>query len=88
VIPNLKIRAVGYVNGDQWPDIIWQNQSTGLLSAWLMNDSQRVSEVPLSPDRVADPNWLIVGAPSIVSTWCRSEARDAGAYAPRAQRLS
>ena len=40
---NLKIRAVGNVDGDEWPDLIWQNQATGLLSAWLMKDSQRVS---------------------------------------------
>jgi hypothetical protein len=58
---NVKIRAVGYVNGDQWPDVIWQNQSTGVVSAWLMNDRQLVSEVLLSPDRVADTNWRIVG---------------------------
>ena len=58
---NLKIRAVGNVDGDEWPDLVWQNQATGLLSAWLMNDSQRVSEVPLSPDRVPDTNWRVVG---------------------------
>ena len=58
---NLKIRAVGNVDGDEWPDLVWQNQATGLLSAWLMKDSQRVSEVPLSPDRVPDTNWRVVG---------------------------
>ena len=58
---DVKIRAVGDVNGDQWPDLVWQNQATGPLSAWLMNDRQRLSEVLLSPDHVADTNWRIVG---------------------------
>jgi hypothetical protein len=58
---DLKIRAVGDVNGDERPDLVWQNQATGALSAWLMNDRQRVSEVLLSPDHVTDTNWRIVG---------------------------
>ena len=36
--PNLKIRAVGDVNGDERPDLVWQNQATGLLATWFMND--------------------------------------------------
>jgi hypothetical protein len=59
--PNVKLRAVGDVNGDRWPDLIWQNQVTGRLSAWLMRDGQRLGEVLLSPDHVADTNWRIVG---------------------------
>ncbi len=58
---NVKLRAVGDFNGDQWPDLVWQNQATGLLSAWFMNDLRRLGEVLLSPDRVADTNWRIVG---------------------------
>ena len=58
---DLKIRAVGDVNGDKRPDLVWQNQVTGLLSAWLMNDVQRLDEVLLSPDHVTDTNWRIVG---------------------------
>jgi hypothetical protein len=57
----LKLRAVGDVNGDQWPDLVWQNQVTGLLSSWFMRDFQRLGEVLLSPDRVADTDWRIVG---------------------------
>ena len=58
---DLKLRAVGDVNGDHWPDLVWQNQVTGLLSAWFMRDVQRLGEVLLSPDHVADTNWRIVG---------------------------
>ena len=59
--PNVKLRAVGDVNGDQWPDLVLQNQATGLLSAWLMNDLRRLGEIQLSPDHVTDTNWRIVG---------------------------
>jgi hypothetical protein len=59
--PNLKLRAVGDIDGDQWPDLVWQNQATGFLSAWLMHDLQRQDEVRLSPNSVPDTNWRIVG---------------------------
>ena len=34
--PNLKIRAVGYINDDVFPDLVWQHQATGLLATWIM----------------------------------------------------
>ena len=40
-----KIRAVAYVNGDRHPDLIWQHQTTGLISAWLMKGRERVDGV-------------------------------------------
>ena len=58
---NWKIRAVGDVNDDYHPDLIWQHQTTGLISAWLMKGRERVDRVLLTPDRVADTNWRIVG---------------------------
>jgi FG-GAP-like repeat len=58
---DVKLRAVGDVNGDLWRDLVWQNQATGLLSAWLMNDLHRLGEVQLSPGHVTDTNWRIVG---------------------------
>jgi len=59
---NLKIRAVGDINYDGWPDLVWQNQATGLLATWLMVDRVRLASVLLSPDHVVDTNWRIVGA--------------------------
>ena len=56
-----KIRAVDDVNGDFHPDLLWQHQTTGLISAWLMKGRERVDGVLLIPDRVADTNWRIVG---------------------------
>ena len=35
--PNLKIRAVGYINDDVFPDLVWQDQATGLLATWIMD---------------------------------------------------
>ena len=62
--PNLKIRAVGFINSDQWPDLVWQDQATGLLAAWLMGPNHaRELSVLLSPDNVADTGWRIVGIP-------------------------
>jgi len=57
---NLKIRAVGPLWGE-WPALIWQNQETGLLATWVMYDRSPIFSVLLSPDRVADMGWRIVG---------------------------
>jgi hypothetical protein len=54
-----KIRGVGDVNGDDWPDLIWQHTATGDLAAWLMNGTTLVSGIPLG--QVPDTNWHIVG---------------------------
>ena len=59
--PNLKIRAVGDVDGDSRPDLVWQNQATGLLATWVMTNHVRQFSELLSPDRVADTGWRIVG---------------------------
>jgi hypothetical protein len=58
--PNLKIRGVGFLWGG-WPALVWQNQATGLLATWVMNDRIRQFSVLLSPDQVADTGWRIVG---------------------------
>jgi hypothetical protein len=55
-----KIRAIVLANGDDHPDLIWQHQTTGLISVWLMQGSQRMAGVLLSPDRVVDTAWRIV----------------------------
>ena len=59
---NWRIAATGDFNGDGWRDIIWQHQTDGSISAWLMNGTRLVSGTLLTPNKVADTNWKIVGA--------------------------
>lgn len=55
------VQAVNDVNGDGKPDIIWEH-TDGRVSTWTMNGLVRTAGVMFTPDRVADPNWRIVGA--------------------------
>ncbi len=55
-----QIRGVGDLNRDGKTDLLWHNQTTGDLFAWLMNGGlQRISETAPSPGRVSDVNWQI-----------------------------
>ncbi len=47
-----KIVGAGDVNGDQKPDLIWQQSSGGLIGAWLMNGATAASFVMLNPGQV------------------------------------
>ena len=58
---NWKIRAVGDVNGDGRPDLLWQHIGNGSLSAWFMNGTTMMSGTLLSPSSVPDLAWRIAG---------------------------
>ena len=58
---NWKIVGVADFNGDGQPDILWQHQTTGSLSAWLMNGTSLASLATVTPGVVSDTNWKIVG---------------------------
>lgn len=58
---NWKIVSAADFNGDGKPDLLWWNQSTGMLSVWLMNGTQLIRGVYLTPNQVADTNWVPVG---------------------------
>ena len=58
---NWQIRAVCDLNGDGWPDLVWQNVATGSLAAWMMNGLTMTEGTYLIPDRVTDLNWRIAG---------------------------
>ena len=58
---NWKIVGMGDFNNDGQPDILWQNQATGSLSAWLMNGTSLASLATVTPGVVSDTNWKIVG---------------------------
>ncbi|MBA2304792.1 MAG: chitobiase/beta-hexosaminidase C-terminal domain-containing protein, partial [Acidobacteria bacterium] len=58
---NWKLRTVGDLNNDGHPDLLWQHQIEGWLSAWLMNGTTVIDGTLLVPAQVADPDWRIVG---------------------------
>ena len=58
---NWKIVGIGDFNNDGQPDIFWQHQATGTLSAWLMNGTSLASLATVTPGAVSDLNWKIVG---------------------------
>jgi len=59
---NWKVRGAGDFNGDSRPDLIWQNEATGQISAWLMDGTTRPDGNGrlLSPSVVQDTDWRIV----------------------------
>ena len=58
---NWKIRAVGDVNQDGRPDLIWQHNGNGNLAVWFMNGSRQISGASFGPGTVPDLNWKIAG---------------------------
>jgi hypothetical protein len=58
---NWKIVGVFDIDSDGKPDLIWQNQTTGQLSYWLMNGTTLVSGDYLYGGQAVDTNWKIVG---------------------------
>lgn len=58
---NWKVRGAGDFNGDFKPDLIWQHEMSGQVSACLMDGTTRPEGRLLSPSVVADTDWRIVG---------------------------
>jgi hypothetical protein len=56
-----KIRAVGDLDGDGKPDLIWQHAQSGDLAVWFMDGINRISGTLLSPSNASDLGWHIVG---------------------------
>jgi len=58
---NWKVVGSGDFNADGRIDLIWQHDGTGDVAAWYMNGRTLIDSVALSPGRVIDLNWKIVG---------------------------
>ena len=56
---NWKIRAVGDMNGDDLPDLIWQHRVDGRVAVWVMNGTTMTMGVVIA--QVPDTGWEIVG---------------------------
>lgn len=62
-----EIRATGDMNGDGYPDLIWQNSATGQMAVWFMLGATRIGTNYLYTAEgtntiESDMNWKIVGA--------------------------
>jgi hypothetical protein len=55
------VRAVGDLNGDGKPDLIWQH-TDGRIATWLMNGLKATAGLPFTPGQLLDVDWTIVGA--------------------------
>jgi hypothetical protein len=58
---NWQIGAIGDINDDGKPDLVWQNRATGRFSVWIMDGVHFSSDQPLVPAQVSDTNWRLVG---------------------------
>jgi len=57
-----KLRAVADINGDGYSDLVWQKESTGQVSAWLMNGTARAGVLDYAPQQETDLGWKLMAA--------------------------
>lgn len=58
---NWTIAGVWDFNRDGQSDLIWQNRTEGWIATWRMNGLVVADSLLLTPSRVPDPGWRIVG---------------------------
>jgi hypothetical protein len=59
--PLWRAMAVGDMNQDGSPDLLWQHAKKGWLSVWYMKGQSFVSATPLVPGELDDLEWQIAG---------------------------
>ena len=60
--PAWRVMASADLNADGHADLIFQHWTMGYVAAWLMNGTTQSQGLLMSPSRVSDLNWRIVGA--------------------------
>jgi hypothetical protein len=58
----VNFRARHDINGDGRLDLFWQHETDGWIAAWQMRGTRVLSASLMTPQRVADSNWRIVGS--------------------------
>jgi hypothetical protein len=53
-------RAIGDYNDDGKPDIVWLNNTSGLMAAWYMDGFNRIGAASFVPNGVANTSWKVV----------------------------
>jgi hypothetical protein len=59
--PDWMLTGAADIDRDGSPDLVWQNRETGQLAAWYMNGAVTFAVGYLSPDRLPDREWRVVG---------------------------
>ena len=59
------IVGAGDFNRDGQTDLLWQNQTNGLISVWTIDGFRQTRGMLLNPGQVADTNWKIRGVMDI-----------------------
>jgi VCBS repeat protein len=58
---NWRLVATGYFSADPKTDLLWQNETTGKLRAWLMDGTRRTETVDLIPS-APTINWKVAAS--------------------------
>lgn len=56
-----QVRGLADFSGDGRTDVLWQHQGAGDLYLWTMNGTTQTGGAYLSPARVSDTQWRVVG---------------------------
>jgi VCBS repeat protein len=56
-----RVRGAGDLDGNGYPDLIWQNTTTLQVGAWLMNGLRLIDGLPVTGPALPNADWHIVG---------------------------
>ncbi|HEV2472065.1 MAG TPA: FG-GAP-like repeat-containing protein, partial [Chthonomonadales bacterium] len=60
-----RVVGVADLNGDGWPDLVFQNQSSGQLAYWLMYGTTKIGGGFFNPSSPGSISWRVVGVSDI-----------------------